>query len=214
MPVWIWCGFPDYAQEEIILKNICEWGHVGSWNWMEDWAQSWPGVILNELGDSRSRGQLSSLLIFNCGALSHQTLINHSFFPSCPSKGMCERVLKNKTKWSSIQQYWYACDLHLFTSLHGSSATLPTQTCRLVSCHDPWLQVTAAHCVAGFPWPVVTYLIKIGPLERIIRVMPIGPLRRVMRVMSTGPSVSHKSHARWSISDSHKSHARCSIRES
>ena len=39
------------------MKNIHEGGHVGSRSGKQDWAQYWPGVILNELriGGSRDR---------------------------------------------------------------------------------------------------------------------------------------------------------------
>ena len=228
-----------YAQEWIILKNICECGHAGSWNWMADWAQSWPGVILNELGDSRSWDQLPSLLIFNCGALSHQILINHSIFFLLPIKRYRWKSMKNKTKQNKA--------IYSSTGMHVIYIFSPAFMVALPLCqHRPAvLRAAMTHdcrsrlsSVVGFPWPGVAYLIKIGPLETIIRVMPIGPLVivirampigplvivirampigplvRVMRVMPIGPLVSHKSHAHWSISKSHKSHVHQSISES
>ena len=84
------------------FKNIHKRGDMGSGGLKQDWAQYWPGIILNVLGHGGSQDRLFSLLTSSSGPPSHRIFLNHLFFLS-PNRG----YLKNycfvlgiwKTKW-------------------------------------------------------------------------------------------------------------------
>lgn len=61
------------------FKKIHKRGDMGSGGLKQDWAQYWPGIILNVLGHGGSQDRLFSLLTSSSGPPSHRIFLNHLF---------------------------------------------------------------------------------------------------------------------------------------
>ena len=104
---------------------------------------------------------------FELGSFVLLNLITHYFLLSLNNGYLWKSILllcSEFKNWSGTQQYWYACDLHLFISILGCLVICthrPTNPASLLShelplsCSLEWHQVHTVPILLSILWPAV-----------------------------------------------------------